>query len=104
MQDLSCGETEQTTTTDMPNGLTTIRESSDQDIVDKPPHSPSSSSESTSMHSKLKSTPKPLGASKSSRRASDTSVTRKPTATKLRPASVSSSKIPPKSPHYKKHT
>lgn len=106
MQDLSCGEssTEQsTTTTDIPNGLTTIRESDEKNF--NPPQSPSSSGETTTSQSKLKSMPRPLGATKNSRRLSDSSVAKKPTATKPRPASVSTSKIPPaKSPHYKKHT
>ena len=105
MQDLSCGEssnTDLTTTTDMPNGLTTIQES-DNKILEKP-QSPGSSGETSTSQSKSKMH-RPLAATKNPRRLSDTSVVKKPTPTKLRPSSVSSSKIlPSKSPHSKKHT
>lgn len=108
MQDLSCSSNveESTTTTskDVPNGLTPIRESEDERSVTKPPQSPNSSGETSTGQSKFKS--RPLAATKNNpRRSSDSSVVKKPTAVKQRPASVSSSKIQPaKSPHYKKHT
>ena len=108
MQDLSCGESSNTDvttiTTDMPNGLSTIQESDNDKNLDKSSHSPSSSGEMSTSHSK-KSTHKSLASSKNPRRSSDTSVVKKPTPTKLRPSSVSSSKIlSTKSPHSKKHT
>ena len=108
MQDLSCGESSNTDvttiTTDMPNGLSTIQESDNDKNLDKSSHSPSSSGEMSTSHSK-KSTHKSLASSKNPRRSSDTSVVKKPTPTKLRPSSVSSSKIlSSKSPHSKKHT
>ena len=106
MQDLSCGassNTDLTTTTDMPNGLTTIQESDNNKIIKKP-QSPGSSGETSTSHSKSK-IHRPLAATKNPRRLSDTSVVKKPTPTKLRPSSVSSSKIlPSKSPHSKKYT
>ena len=108
MQDLSCSsnteESSTTTSTDVPNGLTTIRELDDEKIANKPPHSPSSSGETSTSQSKFK--PRPLAATKNNpRRSSDSSVVKKQTAVKQRPSSVSSSKIQPaKSPHYKKHT
>lgn len=110
MQDLSCSSnTEESTittsTTDVPNGLTTIRElDNDEKIINKPPQSPSSSGETSTGHSKFKS--RPLAVTKNNpRRSSDSSVVKKPTAVKQRPSSVSSSKIQPaKSPHYKKYT
>lgn len=106
MQDLSCGGSSNTdlttTTTDMPNGLTTIQES-DKKILEKP-QSPGSSGETGSSQSKSKMH-RSLAATKNPRRLSDTSVVKKPTPNKLRPSSVSSSKIQPsKSPHSKKHT
>ena len=108
MQDLSCGESSNTDvttiTTDMLNGLSTIQESDNDKNLDKSSHSPSSSGEMSTSHSK-KSTHKSLASSKNPRRSSDTSVVKKPTPTKLRPSSVSSSKIlSSKSPHSKKHT
>ena len=107
MQDLSCGQSSNTdlttTTTDMPNGLTTIQESANNKILEKP-QSPGSSGETGTSQSKSKMH-RPLAATKNPRRLSDTSVVKKPTPNKLRPSSVSSSKIlPTKSPHSKKHT
>lgn len=124
MQDLSCGEssnTEQNTSTDLPNGLTPIQESVSNKSLDKSPRSPSSSSsEMTTSHSKLNK-PRPLGATKNLRRSSESSVTKKPASgnrsrtsssstSKISGSnpgstSVSTSKIPGiKSPLSKKHT
>ena len=106
MQDITYGSsstTDQNTTLDVPNGLTTIKESDKDKSLNKP-QSPSSSSSSGTTSSQSKLMPRPLAATKNNpRRMSDTSVTKKSTPAKLRPASVSHSKIvPSKSPHSKK--
>ena len=102
---------QQQNTLEIPNGLPSIQESvSDKTVGSKPPRSPSGTSRppsgtsrplsrspnSASGKSKAPAPPRSLAAAKQqagTRRSSDSSVVKKPLGPKLRPGSVSTSKM-----------